>query len=167
MLTFLKLFLLMFFVSCSSIEKPSYFVESEFQDDFESFIVDADRYDTKIDVRGLKIIMVDLYEFNTGLAGYCDIPTKTVMIFRTWFKNMTPLERKYLLYHELGHCLLLRMHSLKRITDMSQCYGSIMYPDAANYCFNIFEENYIQELFTNPDQEQLFSKEPFGEPVYK
>lgn len=87
-------------------------------------------------------------------AGYCDwyrIPRLIVIDRRLW--ELMPVSRRELLiFHELGHCLLLRRHELNCRVD-SKNEGdcpypeSIMYPVLTVYDYEINREYYLKELF--------------------
>jgi hypothetical protein len=166
MRTITSIWILLFLMSCSTIQKPmtksSYYVEKDFQHDLESFIVDADRYGARINLSGFKIIKVDLAEFGVDrLAGYCDIKSKTILIFQKFYDKYPPSKRKFLLYHELGHCLLLRKHTWDRAENYPTCPRSVMHPQEGDYCFDMLEEQYIHELFTNPEKDEIAIKGDF------
>ena len=42
--------------------------------------------------------------------GFCDYGSNTVTISPEAWKNLNDLEKKFLIYHELGHCTLFKAH---------------------------------------------------------
>jgi hypothetical protein len=145
----------MFFVSCSTVPRGRY-IEPEFQEDLTSFVTDAANYSVEVDISTVKILMVDLIEFNTNLYGYCDLPLNTIMIFKPKYESLSKLQKKYLLYHELGHCVLQRKHIQGRLDLFSVCPVSIMSGLAYDHCYQTNGEYYIRELFQNPHNGELF-----------
>lgn len=86
------------------------------------------------------------------LGGRTEYNTPKVVVDREYFKILTAKEKRAVLFHELGHCLLNREHS-SEITPY-QFLKSIMYPylitRIIGYYYDAMEENYIDELF-NPN----------------
>jgi hypothetical protein len=162
MLTFLKLFLLMFFVSCSTIRSTK-FIEPQAKEYVREFIEDAETHSTKVDVRNLTLVFLDIREINQwGLYGYCDIRTKTIIIFKTAWDILSPVNRKHLVYHEMGHCVLLRKHVTEPMGLYSRCPQSIMTPGGyEEFCNQMYEKEYIHELMTNPNGHELSNGEEF------
>lgn len=94
-----------------------------------------------------------------GVVGYCTVwendrlPPR-IIISASFWNGATPLERKMLIYHELGHCLLKRGHkeSTVRVGHLNHPI-SIMYPIISSYgsqSYNFMNTNfslYENELY--------------------
>lgn len=158
--TFLSILILLVLMSYASVPKSAY-IQPEFQEGLDSFLQDAKNYGVKVDTYDLKIVMVDLVEFTNSFAGYCDLPSNTILIFKSHWDTFSPTRRKYLIYHELGHCLLQRKHVVGRL-PMSYCSISIMATVDEDYCYSVHGEHYINELFRNPYNGEFFKeRKPF------
>ena len=73
---------------------------------------------------------------------------------------MNTQQRKTLLYHEWGHCALKREHTEDMRVPYSFCPSSIMHPymDPVGRCYSELEEEYLEELFTNPNNYPKISR---------
>tara|TARA_B100001094_G_scaffold65503_2_gene61583 strand:+ start:367 stop:918 length:552 start_codon:yes stop_codon:yes gene_type:complete len=71
----------------------------------------------------------------TGVVGVCRIlgTHRSIQIDKTYFDKSSDIERRGLIWHELGHCVQLRGHDLRKLGD--HCY-SLMFP-------NVFPENML------------------------
>lgn len=136
----------------SNFTNTEVYVGSEFEVLLESFKKDAILHNTELNLRKHTTIMVDHLE--PGILGTCYPHANTVTISGEYWEYLDEAERKALMYHEWGHCLLKREH----VTDImvsilmfyQVCPVSVMYPQLQhNSCFLDNEEHYIKELFKN------------------
>jgi hypothetical protein len=78
--------------------------------------------------------------------------TPKVVVDREYFQLLSEVERRAVMFHELGHCLLKREHTVA--VNEYRYIKSIMYPylltHIIGYYYDALEENYIDELF-NPN----------------
>lgn len=98
-----------------------------------------------------------------------------IQIDRTWWSYSSPISRKFLVYHELEHCVRFRMHTHTKTNKDSLwdyirylgqlmgiipndeyfadgCPNSIMHPaDTGDYCNYEHYEEYIQEMVNYQD----------------
>jgi len=75
---------------------------------------------------------------------------KVLVSLEQW-NMMTELEREWVLFHELGHCVLFREHDNERILG-GLCPRSIMHPwFTRDLCYKMKYDYYIKELF-NPSK---------------
>lgn len=81
-----------------------------------------------------------------SILGLCNPFTGNVLIDRTEWVRLYNIEKRLLIYHELGHCLHRKSHD-DRLREVSLCPVSIMHPTfPPRRCVNIFYENYLQEI---------------------
>ncbi|MFK8054920.1 MAG: hypothetical protein AB8F78_02270 [Saprospiraceae bacterium] len=124
----------------------------------DSFLIDASRYGIAVKYEG-SIVFVD--SLDGRLDGNC-IYRETgegrseITIDRGDWDKATPAYRKFLIYHELGHCALGLAHRCND-TPLGQC-SSIMLSSDLNckYCFRDWQsdymwEQYLKELFTEEE----------------
>jgi hypothetical protein len=77
----------------------------------------------------------------------------TVIIDTNSWASFSDTQKEMLVYHELGHCVLGRVHDSSYWAVPSTAFSivnSLMYPsqtDASNY--EIYRDHYMQELFAN------------------
>lgn len=136
-------------------ELPKNGVQKEVQPYVEGFEKWGQYFDPSYEVPELNIGIAPFTDFDVGLVspnaiGICYFFTKprTIVIKKSWWENATDVQREMVVYHELGHCALSRMH--KEATGPWGKQISLMYP-------RIFDENlynrhrgyYMDEMF-NP-----------------
>jgi len=76
--------------------------------------------------------------------------TKEIIIKESWWKQVNPVRRRIMVFHELGHCRLGRTHDSSTVEiDGRQVKTSIMNPEIPDHAtFDLNEEGYLTELFT-------------------
>lgn len=79
-----------------------------------------------------------------GAAAQCNTGSKTITVNKASWLTMTPIQKEFVIFHEMGHCALGR-------SDHVTAYPSLM--NAALYLGKIsfYESNrdrYLEELFT-------------------
>jgi len=119
-----------------------------------------DRFEEEANERGFSYVDqinemdIHLVEIITsGILGQCvreDEDPNTIHIDRDyWVNEATELQKEFLVFHELGHCVLNRNHLNASSTDGS-CI-SIMYDGNSSQCIldysEISKEEMIDELF--------------------
>lgn len=87
--------------------------------------------------------------FEKNVIGYCmsdDInPTGNIVLNSVTWPNLTDTEKHNLVYHELGHCILLRDHNDALYPD--GCYRSIMNTYLiSDFCYFLHKDELINEL---------------------
>jgi hypothetical protein len=121
-------------------------VERAFVPYIESFERDCNE---KVDIH-LRFSYIKTKNIFTGqkIIGYCwPIYPRFINIDLNWWINHTDKsEREELIYHELGHCILYRMHN-----DKKDKYGnkqSIMYSSGliGPYRYKKYKKKYVKEL---------------------
>lgn len=126
-------------------------IEADFQPGLERFEAEAVRQSVHLDaarLAALSIQFADLLE--RGTVGLCaaDGETYDVWVDRAYWTRETWIIREALLNHELGHCLLDRVHR----SDFDTALGipaSIMYPEMrSDLTYSRNWSYYMLELFT-------------------
>ena len=108
------LLLVVIFSNCKNDDGYEYFVHEELQPYFDDFEHEA----------LLRGVTVDLVELRIGgrigeisqrsVIGQCffneDAPNE-LFIEENYWRVASPIEREFVVFHELGHCYLLRQHT--------------------------------------------------------
>lgn len=144
-------FIAVLFTSCTD---KNYGVE--FDDELVPFI---ESFKSEAALRGIEFnnneekIEGYLQRINVnGVAGLCrrhdEGRNRSIIVDKTYWNQANDLEREYVVYHELGHCFLLRDHQ-DEPDSIGNCQ-SIMYSGLdgcrINYT-NDTREHYLDELF--------------------
>lgn len=135
----------------------------EFRPVVMQFVSDAQAHGRSVDISHLVVVTQDmpvtstaavqngvpgvLYQTESGVCEYTP-GNPTIRISTIAWNTWTASAKEALLYHELGHCLLMRGHNPN--IDASGNPVSLMYP----YTFDggIYQQNrtnYLNELFDN------------------
>lgn len=110
--TFCACILLLTICSCNNENENE--IEAELQVHFNSFIEEAAAHEMDISLEDLNI---DGYIENIqerGTLGQCKSysnGSKQVVIDQPFWNRADEMEREYIVFHELGHCLLGREHN--------------------------------------------------------
>lgn len=136
MINYPKLAFLMVLSTTSCVKQDHAPEISDLVDDFE--------YTYGYSTDSIKIMMV--YKFkDTVRVGECLTMPPTISIKIGAWNAYGPIQKKVLLFHELGHCLFGREHILDVFED--GCPKSIMYPNImSEKCFIAHEDELILEL---------------------
>ena len=138
--------------SCSKEAEPK-IIEAELQIYFDSFVSEASAHGIEIDLTLLDIgAYVQNIEF-TGTIGQCisysDGSNDVIVDARNW-DQIDEEEKEYVVFHELGHCILKRSHNDTQ--DGNGVCQSIM-QSGEGLCQSRYNLNnrttMLQELFTN------------------
>lgn len=125
----------------------------------DEFAYDARRYGVYIEDRigpnSLEIRIKSLRSVGKKTIGLCQHKNKKIITLdRKFWNNASDARKETLLYHELGHCVLLRGHTSKRLPTGE--YASIMTPyilPEKDYLEH--REYYVMELFERQAQDFL------------
>lgn len=137
--------------ACEKEEAITSNVEQALQAYFERFDVEARArgFDFSLEMEELTASIISIAE--DGVLGQCHYSEQApniVEIDQQFWNRATDLEKEYVVFHELGHCVLGRNHDDTRLADGS-C-GSIMQSGLTN-CrveYNTSNrEEYVDELF--------------------
>lgn len=147
---------------------PNERIEADLAPYVQSFVEDAEKHGMTIDVSALQAKIVDMPE-EIGPMGWVTVGTcyyqaaawkesPLIIISRSYWKDASPSNRKVLMYHELGHCMLLRDHD-DTMTEVGkkEIHSSIMNSFVlAPFEFRDSEKYYVDELFANVSEEIRF-----------
>ncbi|MBT7609052.1 MAG: hypothetical protein HN576_04810 [Bacteriovoracaceae bacterium] len=97
---------------------------------------------------------------NTSYVGVCfsySNGDKEIIIDKEWWDSVSPTSRESLIFHELGHCALNRVHNEEEIVKSGKTVrSSIMHPGVVSAIdYNTYKPGYLHELYTS-DQSILF-----------
>ncbi len=97
----------------------------------------------------VRIQIGSLDSLGSGVIGLCETGygSRTVTLDPDFWNVVSDTQKRLLMHHELGHCILYRPHRSTFLTTGRE--ASIMYPiilSSATYAAN--EEYYLNELFT-------------------
>ena len=154
--TLLNLIILLFsiilFQSCAKNENE-HFIERQLETYFEEFSEEAQERGIEVDFDDLEISAYVENIEKVGTLGQCQQysdGTKEVVIDENYWKNLSNSEKEFLVFHELGHCVLGRDH-LDASDERGNCI-SIMQSGEGD-CRMRFRRNnreeYLDELFEN------------------
>lgn len=157
-LVFLLLAILLIPFSISKFLNVPIYIDKKFIPLFNQFKKDNEKY--KAGASFYKLTTTFAKKLPTGVAAFCRPVTNTVVVSSEVWNRLSPEGRKALVYHEWGHCTLRRDHTTDLRVPFNFCPKSIMHPyvDNVERCFNELEEEYIEELFTNPYNYEKFSR---------
>ncbi len=139
------------------LNRPLY-IDKEVTGIFNSFKKDAIKHKVNPNYGNLTITFTEL---PIDIAGRCNPLANTIEINSLTWQYRNSSIKKALLYHELAHCTLFRDHSHEEINVVYlTCPMSIMYPsiDPLYLCYQLLEDWYIKELFTNPFKQPLIGE---------
>lgn len=104
---------------------------------YEMFKADAIRFNVPLPKKAPLMVVVEKFT-KPNIIGLCNHTSYTVSIREDVFKN--PKQLRMLMYHELGHCMLDRPHTSKKI-------GQIMSPSVASAYTEAQWEKLIYRFF--------------------
>lgn len=149
MKTSLIITLSLLLLSCSNDNNN--LIEQEILGYFNSFESEAFLRGVEIDLDNIDLnAYVENIE-KTGVVGQCNSysdGSKTVVVDEFYWSNASDLDKEYLTYHELGHCVLERDHNDEK--DQQGDCKSIMQSGLANCKSNyntINRDELLDELF--------------------
>ena len=128
-------------------------VDERLHEYFESFKTEAAARDVIIDFNEMNVEghISDIAE--RGIAGQCQTYTdgnKAVVIDETYWNRSSDLKKEFIIFHELGHCILNREHH-DEANENGSCV-SIMNSGSAGCDLSYTEktrEAFFDELFSN------------------
>lgn len=138
------------FGSCSKENEPK-IIEEELKVYIDLFIEEAAEREVDIDLSGVNLgAYIENIEENGTLGqciSYADGSKEIVINERNW-DRLDDLEKEYVVFHELGHCVLNRSHD--NTQDNSGTCQSIM-QSGEGQCESTYNENnrsqLLEELF--------------------
>lgn len=110
--TILTLIALFGFTSC--VKEEVAIIDSRLTSYFDQFEVEAAIRGKVIDIGNLKLIATLDNSLPTGILGQCvhnsALPNEIKISLKTW-QGYTEEKKEYIVFHELGHCVLNRSHN--------------------------------------------------------
>ncbi len=131
---------------------PEYITDGSFESYIDTFKSDSDRIvGHEPDTSALRIIFGDTAQRGSRVIGFCQFLNNgqnLIVVNEAWWNGASDIKREAMLFHEMGHCVLLRAHKTEfRTTDLSPIslmYSFLLKPDV----YAKYHESYLQELFT-------------------
>ena len=163
---FFFVLVIILFSSCEEWNIKTYNVPSEFQPYVDKFKTDAKKYGYNFDDKGLIVRFADLDNNIAGLAYYKRNPILIEIDREYWAsasntKNAHDIKEN-LLFHELGHGFLQRMHDNTVLANGDwktiMCGDKLPNDRASNINYRGFRKAYyIEELFTRTNDTPAWS----------
>ena len=140
---------------------PILSIPEKYQEIYSRFLDDAKAQGVSLNITDLIIQDADLYSAQEN--GKCTVTTNETPVISVnnnpnspfYWDGATDPIRENLLYHELGHCILYRMHDFNMNLiniggDLTYIPESIMTPYLIDpYTYLQVRDQYIEELFKN------------------
>jgi hypothetical protein len=128
----LALSLMVGFWSCNK-DETELFVAQPLQEYFDRFVVEGAARNVAVDYTESRVSGYLRIINSPGVIGQCahsDTKPNTVIIDQLYWNTATDLEKEFVVFHELGHCVLNREH-LDNSDNMGNCV-SIMTSGTGN-----------------------------------
>ncbi len=136
-------------IACGSFGVKELSIDG-FQEYIELFELESIKQGHPLKIDNLIIVKGDLTKQKIiGLCQRTPHYPPAITIDSTYWDNATPEAKEWLVFHELGHCILNRPHREDRLSQ-TNCVSSMMYPKAEYYCYYNLRSYYIKELFNTP-----------------
>lgn len=135
------------------VVRVEHYIDSRLQVYFDSFKAEAEKRDIKVDFESLEVDGYIRQIRESGVAGQCqsfEDGSRTVIISTSYWRTATDIEKEFLIFHELGHCVLDREHYDE--ADLNGDCLSMMNSGGSVCNINYraaTREYYLDELFTN------------------
>lgn len=136
-------YLIVLLVALGGLYHPNKYHE-DFRPHIEQFEADWSRYTGEkkrvyMDIKFKKI-------YYLPVLGYCDHRKRAIFINERSWKKLNRIEKKLLIYHELGHCVLDRRHDESIFINGEP--KSIMHPNGITWKqYRKSKRYYDRELF--------------------
>jgi len=135
--------------SCS--KNNDFIVDAAIQPYFDLFEIEAQKRGKEVDlakdlINGIVVDLVDDVVYGQ-CATTASTGIRTVRVNREFWDSASPADREFLIFHELGHCVLERLHL--DATDSNGNCISIMHSGTSPCRFPYLDkrEEYLEELF--------------------
>ncbi len=119
-------------------------IDPAFQEYVDRFVTEADLRNVKIDISKLKVTYGDTLKY------YCGYGLTNDVVIRSYcWENSSDINKEILLFHELGHAILGRMHDNTILPNGD--FTTIMAPNGFYSCYSEFtpekRKYYLDILF--------------------
>lgn len=149
----LTILLILVLSACCQAHNKQVSIPAEVQPYIDSFQADAGSQNVGLKIDDLVVQFDSLDQPDQVVYGRCVYGynmTPVVKLDKSHWDNGSSTFRETLVYHELGHCLLNRLHInlLWQAPNGARTPFSIMYANSAalDY-YQMYRQHYIQELF--------------------
>lgn len=137
--------------SCQPEEEPP--IDPDLLPYIERFIFEANERDVNLTIDSLGITVQFENISDPSVIGRCrrddNGVNESIAVDPIYWKLATELEKEYVMFHELGHCVLNRSHTTE--SDPSNICLSIMEPGTGELCTSNYNETtravLLDELF--------------------
>lgn len=127
-------------------------IDEELQPLLDRFLLDAQSFGLDY-TRDVAEMTIRFGALESNLAGLCEFSGgrfNEITIDRAWWRRANSLQKEWVMYHELGHCVLGRGH-LNDLTARGTCV-SIMHSGVGINCTAWYNSatrpRYLEELFS-------------------
>lgn len=139
--------------SCSEEDVIGINIDPELQVHLDNFVKEAAKRGLLIDYNRLGVsIVVTIEDVEDHVPGLCnrDGGTREIQIDRLfWNSQASELKREWIIFHELGHCILGLGHN-DAVDDMGRCVSMMNGVDYS--CTQLYttetRDNYLDGLFS-------------------
>lgn len=143
------IFFSLLLISACSQEADQVFIEDELNDYFLRFQAEAALRGITVDFDQAQIEgYLDDIEIENASGACQQGEPSFILVDRDWWAAADDLEKEFLIFHELGHCFLLREH-LDTQDDDGVCLS--MMHSTSTVCDNQYDldtrDEYLDELF--------------------
>lgn len=139
--------------ACGGPSNPGLFIDAAYQPYFDKFKEELAIRNVKIEINNLTITTEAL----TGVVANCTVNTArskapVIKIDPTWWASFNEDQREVVVFHELSHCLLGRIHTDEFIVNNF----AILPTNQAYYCYGIRYDyrngsnNYLAKSLMHP-----------------
>lgn len=142
------------FTGCGEeIHTSELIIDSDLLEYFERFKIEAEKRNIPIDYKSMNVEGHIGEIVDKGVVGQCQTyanGNKAVIIEKEYWEKSSNLKKEFIVFHELGHCILNRAH-LDATGAGGNC-NSIMNSGSAACKLDYTPENremLLEELFTN------------------
>ncbi len=144
--------LILFFLSLACEKEAMVQIDNELQiyiDQFEAAALERG-LDVNLSDVGIHAFIEDIEGAIVGQCQHKEDDPNVILLDRNYWDNATEDERLFIVFHELGHCVLKREHNDQK--DSNGYCTSIMHSSSqvCNIDFSLTErDRYFDELFNN------------------
>jgi len=147
----MKNLIIFYLLTLSSCGSANYSIKG-FESYVEEFHAQASKYNKAIDLAHLDISFGDTQSAGPEVIGLCytyeSSEDKDIVINKEFWNDATELQRKELMFHEMGHCLLDLDHDDSIVNPPGRPKSIMNSHMIATYWLERFFDDYVKELFS-------------------
>lgn len=136
---------------CTCEREKIQVIPSEVEGYVDSFFQDANRFGHELKIEHFDLIFTFTSIEEDYVSGRCNIKKGQIEIDSNRWNSMSNKSKEWLIYHELGHCILEREHFNEEFANgecKSIMKGGVDVGCSTNFISNSWKEYYKSELFT-------------------